>query len=261
MNIAIITQPDSAVIPENIAKLAGLPGISLKTIVVLDVKGALANKRGYFLKGFGAWQCFRLFATLNGQRLAAAIRRAIGGRVRPGEGMSVQQLAEHLSVPCVSTTELHSARLLASLESLDLDLIVSFSAPIVFKERLLTLPRNGCINLHCSLLPRYAGLLPSFWVLYHHEHETGATVHYMDTRIDNGGILGQEVVPIEARATMIDVIRTTKRVGGDLMVRVVQGIATGTVSVKENREADGSYVGWPSVEQMRQFRWQGGRLS
>jgi len=261
MNIAIITQPDSAVIPENIAKLAGLPGISLKTIVVLDVKGALANKRGYFLQGFGVWQCFRLFAVLNSQRLSAVIRRAIGGRARPGEGMSVEQLADHLSVPYVSTTELHSAQLLASLESLDLDLIVSFSAPIVFKERLLTLPRNGCINLHCSLLPRYAGLLPSFWVLYHHEHETGATVHYMDTRIDNGGILGQEVVPIEARATMIDVIRTTKRVGGDLMVRVVQGIATGTVSVKENREADGSYFGWPSVEQMRQFRRQGGRLS
>jgi methionyl-tRNA formyltransferase len=83
----------------------------------------------------------------------------------------------------------------------------------------------------------------------------------MDTRIDNGGILGQEVVPIEARATMLDVIRTTKRVGGDLMVRVVQGIAAGTVSVKENREADGSYFGWPSVEQMRQFCRQGGRLS
>jgi methionyl-tRNA formyltransferase len=261
MKIAVITQPDSAVIPENIAKLAGMPGISLKTVVVLDVTGALANKRGYFLKGFGVWQCFRLFAAMNTRRLSAVIRRAVWGRVRPGEGMSVQQLAEHLSVPCISTTELHSEQLLASLESLDLDLIVSFSAPIVFKERLLTLPRNGCINLHCSLLPRYAGLLPSFWVLYHHEQETGATVHYMDTRIDNGGILGQEVVPIEARATMLEVIRTTKRVGGDLMVRVVQGIAAGTVSVKENREADGSYFGWPSIEQMQQFRRQGGRLS
>jgi methionyl-tRNA formyltransferase len=261
MNIAIITQPDSAVIPENIAMLAGLPGIVIKTVVVLDVKGALANKRGYFLKGFGAWQCFRLVAKLNSRRLAAVIRRAIGARSRPGEGMSVQRLATHLSVPCVCTSELHSQQLFAQLKSLDLDLIVSFSAPIVFKEPLLSLPRQGCINLHCSLLPRYAGLLPSFWVLYHHEPETGATVHYMDTRIDNGGILGQEVVTIEPGATMLDVIRKTKRVGGDLMVRVVRGIAAGTVSVKENREADGSYFGWPNVEQMRQFRRQGGRLS
>ena len=98
-------------------------------------------------------------------------------------------------------------------------------------------------------------------MLYHHERETGATVHYMDTRIDNGGILGQEVVPIEPGATMLEVIRRTKRVGGDLMVRVVRGIAAGTASVKENREEEGSYFSWPSIEQMRQFRRQGGRLS
>lgn len=261
MNIAVITQPDAAVIPENIAKLAALPGVTLKAIVVLDVKGALANKRGYFLRGFGPWQCCSLFAKLAVQRISAGIRRRVGATVRPGEGMSVEQLARHLAVPCVTATELHAEESLAFLESLDLDLIVSFSAPIVFKERLLKLPRRGCINLHCSLLPLYAGLLPSFWVLYHRERATGATVHYMDTRIDNGGILGQELVAIEPDATMLDVIRRTKQVGGALMVRVVEEIAGGTVEVKENREEEGSYFGWPSVEQMRQFRRQGGRLS
>jgi methionyl-tRNA formyltransferase len=261
MNIAVITQPDSAVIPENIAKLACLPGITLEAIVVLDVKGALANKRGYFVQGFGPWQCFSLFAKLTSQRLSASIRRAVGARCRPGEGMSVQQLAQHLGVPCVSTAELHAEQMLAYLASLDLDLIVSFSAPIVFRESLLSLPRHGCINLHCSLLPRYAGLLPSFWVLYHREQETGATVHYMDSRIDNGGILGQELVSIEPGATMLDVIRRTKRIGGDLMARVVQAVASGTASVRENRQEDGSYFGWPSIDQMQQFRRQGGRLS
>ena len=82
----------------------------------------------------------------------------------------------------------------------------------------------------------------------------------MDTRVDNAGLLGQDGVSIKARATMVDVIRATKRGDVDLMARVAQGIAAGTVSVKENREVDGSCCGWPSVEQMRQFRWQGGRL-
>ena len=261
MNIVVITQPDSAVIPENIATLAGLPGISLRAVVVLDVKGALANKRGYFLRGFGAWQCFRLFACLASQRLSAGIRRAVGGRVRAGEGMSVRQLARHLRVPCRTTRELHSEALLEYVASLNPDLIVSFSAPIVFNDQLLSLPRHGCINLHCSLLPRYAGLLPSFWVLHHGEKETGATVHLMDTRIDNGGILGQEIVSIEPGATMLDVIRKTKRIGGALMARVVEEIANGTVAVQANREDEGSYFSWPSLEQLRQFRQRGGRLA
>jgi len=38
-------------------------------------------------------------------------------------------------------------------------------------------------------------------------------------------------------------------------------MASGSVSVRENREEDGSYFGWPTIEQMQQFRRQGGRLS
>jgi hypothetical protein len=45
------------------------------------------------------------------------------------------------------------------------------------------------------------------------------------------------------------------------MVRVVREVADGTAVVRENRVQEGSYFGWPTVEQMRQFRKQGGRLA
>jgi methionyl-tRNA formyltransferase len=64
--------------------------------------------------------------------------------------MSVRQRAQHLAVPCVVTSELYDVGLPAFLESHDHELIVSFSAPIVFKERLLSLPRHGCMNLPSS---------------------------------------------------------------------------------------------------------------
>ena len=83
----------------------------------------------------------------------------------------------------------------------------------------------------------------------------------MDTQIDNGGILGQERVPIPPGSTMLDVIRTTKRIGGELMVRVVRQIADGTAVVRENRVEEGSYFGWPTVDDMRRFRRRGGRLA
>jgi methionyl-tRNA formyltransferase len=261
VNIVVITQPDSAVIPTNIALLARAEGVRLRGIVLLEGAGAVVNRRGSFVQGFGVWQCGRLAARLAVQRLVAAMRRLLGRAVAEGEGLSVPAVARRLGVPCLRGTDPNDAGLLAHLESLDLDLVVSFSAPVVFRERLLSLPRRGCINLHCSLLPRYAGLLPSFWTLYHGEAETGATVHFMDTQIDNGGILGQERVPIAPGTTMLDVIRTTKRIGGELMVRVVREVADGTAVVRENRVQEGSYFGWPTVEQMRQFRKQGGRLA
>jgi methionyl-tRNA formyltransferase len=261
VNIAVITQPDSAVIPANIALLARAEGVQVRAIVLLEGAGAVVNRRGSFVRGFGVWQCGRLAVRLAGRRFVAAVRRLVGAPLAEGEGLSVPAVARRLGVPCLRGNDPNDPRLLDHLASLDLDLVVSFSAPVVFRERLLALPRRGCINLHCSLLPRYAGLLPSFWTLFHGENETGATVHFMDTQIDNGGILGQERVPIAAGSTMLDVIRTTKRIGGELMVRVVREVADGTAVVRDNRVAEGSYFGWPSVDDMRRFRRRGGRLA
>ena len=115
MRIAVITQPDSTVIPENICKLVFLPEVTLKAIIVLNVKSALANKRGYFLRGFGVSQCCSLFARLILRRVSATVRRIAGLGVRPGEGMSVRQVAGHLGVPCQEATDLHSAGALALL--------------------------------------------------------------------------------------------------------------------------------------------------
>jgi hypothetical protein len=102
MNIAVITQPDSAVIPENISKLAAVPGMILKSIIILDVKSALANKRSCFLRGFAVWQCCGLFVRLMAQRVSAGVRRIARLGVRPGEGLSARQVAAHLGILRVS---------------------------------------------------------------------------------------------------------------------------------------------------------------
>ena len=146
------------------------------------------------------------------------------------------------------------------LSGLNVDLIVSYSAPCVFKRHLLEVPKYGCINLHCSLLPKYAGLLPSFWALYNQASSLGATVHRMDDKIDNGALLAQVEVPVPRNPTMFSVIKLTKRAGGLLMVSVINDILTDSLDEKENLVREGDYFSWPSVEQINDFRTNGGRL-
>ena len=38
------------------------------------------------------------------------------------------------------------------------------------------IPSLGCINVHCSLLPKYRGLMPSFWTLFYKEKYTGVSI-------------------------------------------------------------------------------------
>ena len=149
---------------------------------------------------------------------------------------------------------------LDSLIDLKVDLCVSFSAPVIFKEKLLAIPTYGCINLHCSLLPRFAGLLPSFWTLYHNEKFIGSTVHFMDNKIDNGKILAQKKMNMPDNPTMLKVIQKTKDQGGDLMCEVVKRIMSDNLKPQDTLQSGRSYFTWPTIAQIREFRKRGGKL-
>ena len=122
------------------------------------------------------------------------------------------------------------------------------------------MPRFGIINVHGALLPDYRGLLPSFWYLYNDEKTGGATVHYMSADIDDGDIIEQGSVDLTDCRSMFRLMKKTKTLGGELMVRAIEDIAKGTVRPRKNETAKGSYFTWPTVEQAREFRARGKRL-
>lgn len=70
-------------------------------------------------------------------------------------------------------------------------LIVSVSCPQKVPASLLAVADLGGVNIHSSLLPRYAGLAPYFWVLADGCAWTGTTVHWMTERFDKGRVLRQ----------------------------------------------------------------------
>lgn len=250
LKVLVITQNDEFVIPRNVEKIARAEGTSLRGVIVLDVKGSLANKKSYFARGFGPLQTCKMGMQLVAAKLAA----------RTGRRHDLRQVAEKAGASFQRVEKLHSAAVIEMIREMSPDVIVSFSAPCVFKPEILNIPQKGCINLHCSLLPRYAGLLPSFWVLFHKEKVAGASVHYMDDRIDNGAILGQREVTVSDQMTMFELIQKTKKAGGDLMVEVLEKIRNGEVAAMPNRHEEGSYFTWPTIQQMHDFRRAGGRL-
>ena len=114
----------------------------------------------------------------------------------------------------------NSKESLSTLKSLDADLFISIAA-IIFKRRFLDIPRLGTLNLHTALLPKYRGLMPSFWVLKNKEKQTGVSVFFVDEGIDSGPILVQKKFNIE-NLSHWDLVRMTKFLG---MEAILEGIA------------------------------------
>ncbi len=78
------------------------------------------------------------------------------------------------------------------------DLIFVSSFNQIIPSNIIAIPPYGVINLHPSLLPKYRGPTPVFWVLRNGEDETGITAHYIeDEGIDSGRIICQHRLAID----------------------------------------------------------------
>lgn len=259
MKIIIITQEDAFVVPKNIEKILRLENVELLKIVDIDSNYSLINKKSYFIKGFGLFQTIKMGIRVVSAKILNTIDALTSYKLSIIP-KSLKAVSARYNVDFARIKNPNSTEFLAEVQSLHPDLIVSYSAPVVFKDALLKIPKHGCINLHCSYLPHYAGVMPSFWTLYKNEKETGATVHYMDSKIDNGRILNQQKIEISNNETMFSLILKSKEIGGNLMCDTIRNIQNSNVQVKENLAHNGSYFTWPTIEQFQDFTKKGGKL-
>lgn len=256
--IVIITQEDYFFIPGNIKKIIDRFGNqTIKMIILIDSKGSINNKKSLFIRGFGLIQTIKYGTKVVQKKLTAFLTLL---NLSKSNNHSIAALANHFNIPFKKVNDINRVDFLENLEALDLDLIISFSAPVVFKQRLLQASKLGCINLHCSLLPSYAGLFPSFWVLYNNEKSTGCTVHKMDTKIDNGEILKQKRIDISQNETIFTLLKKTKSLGGDIMVEAIEELFNDEIKPIQNLAADDNYYTWPTLKQLYLFRKNGRKL-
>lgn len=257
LKTVVLTQEDRFFLPRNIDKLTRVADVV--EIVVLDSKGSLNNKIRDLYNWFGFTQVVKMGCKYCVSKVADHLDRIFRWRILDGQG-SIRSIAKKNGIHFSKVTNVNAPEFVEHIRALKIDIIVSYSAPQVIKEPLLSLPTYGIINVHGSLLPNFRGLLPSFWVLYYDQEVTGATVHYMSDKIDDGRILVQEEIPIQGVRSMFEVMNRTKQTGGELILQAVKLISEGKTEVTENDISCGSYFSWPNKEQASEFRRKGYRL-
>jgi len=184
----------------------------------------------------------------------------LGRFYKKSEWLGLRQLCRFHNIEVLDQNDIHETEFLAELRRRDLDLIISVAAPTVFRKELINLPRLGCINIHHAPLPKYRGMMPNFWQLYHGEKTVGITIHRINAKIDEGEIILQKQVPLKAGESLDEVIRRTKQLGAHFMAEAIEMVRNGGVKFKENRPEEGSYFSFPTREDVKNFREMGHRL-
>src|SRR6266851_9709274 len=118
-----------------------------------------------------AMELLWLYGVVGFSRLAGRfITGRLLGSMRLGRNAkayySLPQLAEAYGVPCQRIGNPNAPEVVKQITRRSSDLIVSVACPYILKSKLLNLPPLGCINIHHAPLPRYQGMMPTFWQMY-----------------------------------------------------------------------------------------------
>jgi methionyl-tRNA formyltransferase len=231
-------------------------------IVGVAIVRALYKGQTWFSQSKRFIRAFGLKTFLQEALLFALFRAldSISKVMRLSRFYSVKSAAQHYALPVFEPEDINAPSFLTTVRELAPDVIVSVSNPQIFRDELISIPSWGCINNHGSLLPKYRGVLPSFWMLANDEKKAGVTVHYLNEGIDDGMIIIQKEFDILPDDTLHTLITRSKRLGAEALLEALDQIAANQVSARPNRIEEGSYYSWPTREAVERFRKLGRRF-
>ena len=90
---------------------------------------------------------------------------------------------------CITPEDVNSPEALAKIRSWKPEVIVVVAFGQFLREELLSIPPNGCINCHYSLLPKYRGAAPVSAAIAHGDRVTGVSVIRIGIGLDDGPLL------------------------------------------------------------------------
>lgn len=158
---------------------------------------------------------------------------------------SIKELLADYPCASFSCKRINSADSVKKIESYDPELIVVAVFGQILKPAILDIPSKGCINVHASLLPKYRGPNPFYWVLHNMERNTGVTIHYMDEGIDTGDIIMQAEILIARDETEFTLRAKCAKLGSELLVQAVSLIEEGSAPRIKQKEMEASYNTFP----------------
>jgi methionyl-tRNA formyltransferase len=108
---------------------------------------------------------------------------------------------------------------------------------------MLAAPKRGAVGMHPTLLPEGRGRAAIPWAILKGLDATGVTLFKMDSGVDTGPILAQEVIPLDARQTACSLYKLVESAHRDLIGRVWSDLVADRLMLEPQDNAKASE--WP----------------
>ena len=166
---------------------------------------------------------------------------------KAGRGMAerpspVHRFAEQAGLKVSTPASLKEPDAQQAFADLDLDTAVVVAYGLILPGAILEAPREGCLNLHASLLPRWRGAAPIQRAIMSGDRETGVMVMRMDEGLDTGPVCMAERLAIGDDETAGALHDRLAALGADLMARALGALERNQLDCTPQAETGVTYA-------------------
>lgn len=150
----------------------------------------------------------------------------------------VKTAALNLNLPVYQPERVRRPESVELLKSFQAELMVVVGYGQIIPQSIIDLPREGILNVHASLLPKYRGAAPIQWAIANGETETGVTIMQIDAGLDTGDMLLKSSVAIGPEESTPELSARLAPLGAQLLLETIRQIANGTAKREKQNDAE-----------------------
>ena len=164
-----------------------------------------------------------------------------------GRGMKlvaspVKEVAVAAGIPVFQPENFREEETVEQLRALQPDICAVVAYGRILPQKVLDVPKYGCINIHASLLPKYRGSAPYQWAVLDGLAETGVTAMYLTREMDAGDIIDVSKTPIGENETAGELLDHLAVLGAELLSRTLTRFERGQVPATPQYASGASYA-------------------
>ena len=181
--------------------------------------GVLGSTRGTDLKA--------ILNAINNKKLAAEVSVVISNR----ENAYILTRAKNHNVPSFFISHKDKSReefdrnVTTILKQYNVELVLLIGFMRILSAEFCQAWRDRVLNVHPSLLPKYAGGMDMSVhkeVLKNGDHETGCTIHFVTETVDGGPVLVQKRCTVETNETVATLKLKVQALEGGAFIEAIQ---------------------------------------
>ncbi len=154
----------------------------------------------------------------------------------------VKELALSKGIPVFQPESFKSDEAVAELAALQPDVCAVVAYGRILPQRVLDIPKLGCVNIHASILPQYRGSAPYQWAVLDGQSETGVTAQFMSKGVDEGDVIDIARTPIGDNETAGELLDRLAVLGAELLSKTLTRFRNGPVSATPQNGEEATFA-------------------